>query len=259
MEVPVQLVRRPGRRGGSGGGFLPSACRSRSHRPGPRRSSRTPQGRRSPSRRGQRTASVSRTERRAQKKTRDRSDLVPVLPVAAADLLQRLEHRVPQPASTPPVPPLRSPPGPRCSVRPGGLLCSACSRVRVTSTWTCDGPAVDLRPARDVPGGLAPMLAGGHISVSPAQPRPGRPGSHVRAIADGGLAVPGVPGAGRPHAGSAMAGDSRAASAGLDPKTPPRSPSPPPRPDQPVADLSHKRIKRQSVLGGLLNEYEGVA
>src|ERR1019366_10683077 len=54
-------------------------------------------------------------------------------------------------------------------------------------------------------------------------------------------------------------GDSRAASAGLDPKTPPRSPSPPPRPDQPVADLSHKRIKRQSVLGGLLNEYEGVA
>jgi putative transposase len=30
----------------------------------------------------------------------------------------------------------------------------------------------------------------------------------------------------------------------------------PPRPDHPVADLSHKRIKRRPVLGGLLNEYE---
>ena len=33
----------------------------------------------------------------------------------------------------------------------------------------------------------------------------------------------------------------------------------PPRPDHPVADLSHKRIKRRPVLGGLLNEYERVA
>ena len=33
----------------------------------------------------------------------------------------------------------------------------------------------------------------------------------------------------------------------------------PPRPNHPVADLSHKRIKRQPVLGGLLNEYERVA
>jgi putative transposase len=30
----------------------------------------------------------------------------------------------------------------------------------------------------------------------------------------------------------------------------------PPRPNHPVADLSHKRIKRRPVLGGLLNEYE---
>jgi putative transposase len=33
----------------------------------------------------------------------------------------------------------------------------------------------------------------------------------------------------------------------------------PPRPNHPVADLSHKRIKRQPVLGGLLNEYERTA
>ncbi len=32
-----------------------------------------------------------------------------------------------------------------------------------------------------------------------------------------------------------------------------------PGPNHPVADLSHKRIKRQPVLGGLLNEYERVA
>ena len=30
----------------------------------------------------------------------------------------------------------------------------------------------------------------------------------------------------------------------------------PPRPTHPVADLSHERIKRRSVLGGLINEYE---
>jgi putative transposase len=33
----------------------------------------------------------------------------------------------------------------------------------------------------------------------------------------------------------------------------------PPRPDHPVADLSHGRIKRRPVLGGLLNEYERAA
>jgi transposase InsO family protein len=30
----------------------------------------------------------------------------------------------------------------------------------------------------------------------------------------------------------------------------------PPRPDHSVADLSQERIKRRSVLGGLVNEYE---
>jgi putative transposase len=30
----------------------------------------------------------------------------------------------------------------------------------------------------------------------------------------------------------------------------------PPRPDHPVADLSHERIKRRAVLSGLINEYE---
>jgi putative transposase len=30
----------------------------------------------------------------------------------------------------------------------------------------------------------------------------------------------------------------------------------PPRPDHPAADLSQKRITRQPVLGGLLNEYQ---
>jgi putative transposase len=33
----------------------------------------------------------------------------------------------------------------------------------------------------------------------------------------------------------------------------------PPRPDNPVADLSHERIQRRPVLGGLINEYERVA
>ena len=33
----------------------------------------------------------------------------------------------------------------------------------------------------------------------------------------------------------------------------------PPRPDHPVADLSHERIKRRPVLGGLINEYERAA
>jgi putative transposase len=33
----------------------------------------------------------------------------------------------------------------------------------------------------------------------------------------------------------------------------------PPRPDRPVADLMHERIKRRPVLGGLINEYERAA
>ena len=33
----------------------------------------------------------------------------------------------------------------------------------------------------------------------------------------------------------------------------------PPRPDHPVADLSRERIRRQPVLGGLINEYERAA
>jgi hypothetical protein len=33
----------------------------------------------------------------------------------------------------------------------------------------------------------------------------------------------------------------------------------PPRPDHPVADFSQQRIKRQPVLGGLINEYERAA
>lgn len=33
----------------------------------------------------------------------------------------------------------------------------------------------------------------------------------------------------------------------------------PPRPDHPVADLSHERIKRRPVMGGLINEYERAA
>ena len=33
----------------------------------------------------------------------------------------------------------------------------------------------------------------------------------------------------------------------------------PPRPDHPVADLSHQRIKRRLVLGGLINEHERAA
>ena len=33
----------------------------------------------------------------------------------------------------------------------------------------------------------------------------------------------------------------------------------PPRPDHPVADLSQERVKRRSVLGSLLNEYERAA
>jgi len=33
----------------------------------------------------------------------------------------------------------------------------------------------------------------------------------------------------------------------------------PPRPDHPVVGLSHERIKRRPVLGGLINEYEQTA
>jgi putative transposase len=33
----------------------------------------------------------------------------------------------------------------------------------------------------------------------------------------------------------------------------------PPRPDHSVADLSQERIKRQPILGGLINEYERAA
>jgi putative transposase len=33
----------------------------------------------------------------------------------------------------------------------------------------------------------------------------------------------------------------------------------PPRPDHPVANLSQERIKRRTVLGGLINEYERAA
>jgi hypothetical protein len=33
----------------------------------------------------------------------------------------------------------------------------------------------------------------------------------------------------------------------------------PPRPNHPVADLSHKQIKRQPVLGGLLTKYQRTA
>jgi hypothetical protein len=33
----------------------------------------------------------------------------------------------------------------------------------------------------------------------------------------------------------------------------------PPRPDHPAADLSQERIKRRTVLGGLINEYERAA
>jgi transposase InsO family protein len=33
----------------------------------------------------------------------------------------------------------------------------------------------------------------------------------------------------------------------------------PPRPDHPAADLSQERIRRQPVLGGLINEYERAA
>jgi putative transposase len=33
----------------------------------------------------------------------------------------------------------------------------------------------------------------------------------------------------------------------------------PPRPNHPVADISHKQIKRQPILGGLINEYEPAA
>jgi hypothetical protein len=31
------------------------------------------------------------------------------------------------------------------------------------------------------------------------------------------------------------------------------------RPDHPIADLTTKRIKRRSILGGLINEYERAA
>ena len=33
----------------------------------------------------------------------------------------------------------------------------------------------------------------------------------------------------------------------------------PPRPDHPAPDLDHRRIRRRSVLGGLINEYERAA
>jgi len=33
----------------------------------------------------------------------------------------------------------------------------------------------------------------------------------------------------------------------------------PPRPDHPAADLTQERIRRQRVLGGLINEYEPAA
>jgi putative transposase len=33
----------------------------------------------------------------------------------------------------------------------------------------------------------------------------------------------------------------------------------PPRPDHPVADLNHRRIKHRAVLGGLISEYERAA
>jgi hypothetical protein len=33
----------------------------------------------------------------------------------------------------------------------------------------------------------------------------------------------------------------------------------PPRPDHPIADVSHERIKRRLALGGLISEYERVA
>ncbi|KJE21649.1 Integrase core domain [Frankia torreyi] len=33
----------------------------------------------------------------------------------------------------------------------------------------------------------------------------------------------------------------------------------PPRPDHPIADLTHERVKRRPVLGGLLSEYERAA
>ena len=33
----------------------------------------------------------------------------------------------------------------------------------------------------------------------------------------------------------------------------------PPRPDHPAADLTHERIRRRAVLGGLINEYEPAA
>jgi putative transposase len=33
----------------------------------------------------------------------------------------------------------------------------------------------------------------------------------------------------------------------------------PPRPDHPLADLSRERIKRQAILGGLINEYDRAA
>jgi hypothetical protein len=48
----------------------------------------------------------------------------------------------------------------------------AMNPLRTGSGSRLRGPAVDLRPTWDVPGGLAPMLAGGQISVSPAQSSP---------------------------------------------------------------------------------------
>jgi hypothetical protein len=33
----------------------------------------------------------------------------------------------------------------------------------------------------------------------------------------------------------------------------------PPRPDHPIADLTHEQIERQPILGGLINEYQRAA
>jgi len=40
---------------------------------------------------------------------------------------------------------------------------------------------------------------------------------------------------------------------------PPQPPATPTRPDHPIAGPSQERIKRQPVLGGLINEYERAA
>jgi hypothetical protein len=40
---------------------------------------------------------------------------------------------------------------------------------------------------------------------------------------------------------------------------PSQPPAPPPRPGESVADLSHERIKRRPVPGGLINQYQRAA